>query len=365
VVVIKRLEMGKVARTFFVMMMLVALSATASARSINIIVVDSISVPKATLQPAAEHDTTIFFPAFGTRGVVDTTKLGTDGIKSYGRSPGHSQVDWTKFGIASGSLILAIGALHVYQLNAWWANQRTTFHVIDDVDYKANFDKAGHTFGAYYSSHFFGEAFNWSGFDSAQSDALAATCGLLWELYVEIEDGYARDWGFSRGDAISDFSGAGFYLLRNRIPYLRNLEYKWTYFPSQQLLENKPDIPGQSLNFIEDYGGQSYWLSMNIHGMLPEAAKPYWPEWLNLAVGVAGWNLDARTPDGYNDFSKRKKAWLIALDYDIGRLIPESDIGIINFIRRGLDYWHFPAPAYRIYPEPRFYILFPFRMSIG
>ena len=274
------------------------------------------------------------------------------------------QIDWGRFWIADGVLASSIILLHIYQLNAWWANQRTTFHVIDDVDYKANFDKFGHTFGAYYAAHFFGEAFNWSGFDSTQSDVLGATCGALWELYIEIEDGFARDWGFSRGDALSDLTGASFYLLRNRIPFMRNFEYKWTYFPSQQLLQNRPDIPGQTLNFIEDYGGQSYWLTMNVHGVLPDALKPYWPEWLNLAGGVAGWNLDATT-NGQNDFSKRQKAWYIGLDYDIGQLIPESSIGILNFIRRGLDYWHFPAPAFRISPDPRFFILFPFRMSIG
>src|SRR5579872_3633579 len=50
--------------------------------------------------------------------------------------PLKPQIDWTRFSIASGSLAAGIFALHVYQLNAWWANQRTTFHVIDDNEYK-------------------------------------------------------------------------------------------------------------------------------------------------------------------------------------------------------------------------------------
>jgi hypothetical protein len=281
----------------------------------------------------------------------------------------QQQISWNRFGIAGGSLLAAGIALHIYQANAWWKDNRTAFHVIDDNEYKANFDKFGHTFGGYYSSHFFDEAFSWSGMDSTQSAALGAACGALWETYIEVEDGFGGSWGFSRGDFRSDLMGATFYFLRSEIKPLQALKYKWSYFPSVQYLENKPDIPGQTLNFIEDYGGQEYWMSLDVHSLLPDAAKAYWPNWLNLAVGVGGSNLDATTHDEWGnllqDYSRRHLAWYLSLDYDITKLWPESDIGFLNFIRRSLDYWHFPSPAVRITPETRFFILFPLRMSIG
>ncbi|HET6511435.1 MAG TPA: DUF2279 domain-containing protein [Candidatus Kapabacteria bacterium] len=272
---------------------------------------------------------------------------------------GQSEIDWNRFAIATGGLTAVVAGLHIYQANAWWSDQRGDFHVFNDAEYKDDFDKFGHAFGGYYSAHFFDEAFTWSGFNELQSAALGATCAALWELYIEIEDGFARDWGFSHGDAIADLVGAGFYFARKQVPYLDNVKYKWMYWPSKQMLENRPDIPGQTLTFIEDYAGQSFWVSLNVNGLLPEAADPYWPDWLNLAVGVADYSLGAPT------FEERKKAWMISLDYDLGKVIPESDSPILNFIRRGLDYWHFPAPAMRISPDPRFFILFPFRMSIG
>ena len=34
------------------------------------------------------------------------------------------------------------------------------------------------------------------------------------------------------------------YIVTQRVPYLKNLKYKWSYWPSYKLLENKPDIPG-------------------------------------------------------------------------------------------------------------------------
>lgn len=273
--------------------------------------------------------------------------------------PGQD-IDWGRFGIATGVLAASVTGLHILQYNSWWANQRGPFHVEDDPGYEHNFDKYGHAFGGYYTSHFFYEAYSWTGMDSSQATLLAAICGAMYEFYVEIEDGYAKDWGFSPGDAKADIAGAVFYVLRNRIDFLRNFQYKWFYYPSGE----KPYTKDQTINPLDDYGGQSYWMTVDIHRMLPETAKKYWPNWLNLAVGVSRLFLafDSTSTDFFN---QRKTAYYIGLDFDLEKLIPESSNGIINFIRRGLSYWHFPAPAYRISPDPRFFILFPLKMTIG
>ena len=276
--------------------------------------------------------------------------------------------DWTRIGITAGGLTSAITALHIYQLNAWWANQRGKFHVIEDAEYQANFDKAGHLFGACYSSYFFDEAYRWAGVDTAQSALLGALCGAVWEFYVEIEDGFAGDWGFSRGDAKSDITGAMFYLMNRRIPFLRNFEYKWSYWPSSKLLNNNPDIPGQTMNIIEDYTGQSYWLSMDLHSALKDLGiENPWPKWLRVALGASGAGLgplDLHSPTG-DEFDLRHIQWMISLDYDLGELIPHTDIGFLDFLRRALNYWHMPAPAWEFSPEHHFYVLFPFSLKIG
>lgn len=259
----------------------------------------------------------------------------------------------------------SVAAVHILQYNSWWKDQRGDFHLYDDPDYKKNFDKLGHAFGGYYSAFFFDEAYTWAGFNKSQSVLLGAASSLIFEMYVEIEDGFARDWGFSQGDMKADILGSLFYIVRNQVPFMNNFNYKWTYFPSQQLLNNAPDIPGQTLNPIDDYGGQSYWFTANINGLLPKSMQGVVPEWLNLAVGVGGYSLDAATVEGNDPFEERKLAYYIGLDYDMEKIIPESSIGILNFIRRGLNYWHFPAPAFRITPDPRFFILFPFKMTIG
>lgn len=266
-------------------------------------------------------------------------------------------VDWGRIGVAGGGLAATIAALHIYQLNAWWNADRAPFHVIEDPGYQADFDKAGHIFGAYYSSHFFDEAYRWSGLDSGQAALLGAFSGALWEFYIETEDGFASSWGFSRGDAKSDILGGALFLVNQRVSFLRDFRIKWFYTPTTKLTENHPDIPGQTVTFIEDYGGQTYYLRADLHSMLSESLKPYWPSWLNLGVAISGYHINAP------DFSLRSKAWYVTLDYDMDKLIPESSIGFVNFLRRGLGYWHFPAPAYRVYPDPHFFLTFPVSIS--
>ena len=272
-------------------------------------------------------------------------------------------VDWTRVAIAGGGLAAGVTALHIYQANAWWSNNRAPFHVIEDDAYQAEFDKVGHSFGGYYSSFFFDEAYRWAGLDSAQSALLGAFSGALWEFYIESEDGFAHDWGFSRGDAKADIAGAAFYLLNQRVPFLRDFRVKWFYTPTNKVTEGKTDIPGHQPTIIEDYGGQTYYLRADVHHMLPESAKPYWPKWLNLAFGVSGYNINAHYPDGSDNFKDRQKAYYLSLDYDMDKIIPESSIGSINFVRRALGYWHFPAPALRVYPNPKFFLIFPVSIS--
>jgi curved DNA-binding protein CbpA len=274
-------------------------------------------------------------------------------------------IDWTRFSISAGVLGASFTGLHILQANSWWSKDRQSFHIYDDPDYKANFDKFGHAFAPYIYAHFFDDLYSWSGFDSAQSTLMAALSGALYQFYVEIEDGYGKDWGFSPGDAAADLMGSAFYLLRNRIEPLRNLNYKWLYYPSYQMLHGSGDINGQTLNPIDDYGGQSYWITVDIHRMLPESDKKYWPEWLNLAIGAAGYHIGDFAVSTQKDvYIKPEVAYFVALDFEIEKIIPKTNIGVIDFIVRGLNYWHLPAPAFRITPEPKFFFLFPLRMTI-
>ncbi len=297
-------------------------------------------------------------PSTGSGMITGNSKTITDHSvigNKFSLLPTEPQVDPARFAISCGILGASITGIHVLQYNSWWKDQRTAFHVVDDPDYEANFDKFGHRFGGYYTCFFFDEAFTWSGFNRTQSILLSSLASILFEFYVEIEDGFARDWGFSPGDAKADIEGAAMYVIRNTIPFMHNFNYKLAYFPTAQVLGST----SHTHNPIDDYEGQSYWFTANINGLLPKSWQGVIPEWLNLGFGIGGYTLNS------DDYTQRRKAYYIGLDYDIDKIFPESDIGILNFIRKAFGYWHFPAPAFRILPDPRFFILFPFKMTIG
>src|ERR1700733_11658053 len=95
-------------------------------------------------------------------------------------------LNWGRVAGTVGGLTATITAIHIYQNNAWWANSRTGFHVIEDADYQADYDKCGHMFGAEYSSYVFDQAYRWAGLDTLQANVFGALSGALWEYYVEI-----------------------------------------------------------------------------------------------------------------------------------------------------------------------------------
>jgi hypothetical protein len=341
-----------------------------AASSVSIVTVAIIAMMISAVSHASAQldDRSSTIPAFQKQSVANVLNIGgdtskrdaaTDSNVHYSPLPQRPGVSWARTGIVAGGILSAFTALHIYQSNAWWSNDRSPFHVIEDPDYQADFDKFGHTFGGYYTSHFFDEAYRWAGMDSARASLMGALSGALYEFYVEIEDGFASGWGFSRGDAKGDMAGAAFYLLNQRVPFLRNFRYKWMYTPTDKLLKNHPDEPGHTATFIEDYGGQTYYLSANVHNFLPENLQPYWPKWLNIAAAVSGYDIN------YPDFARRHKAWYVSLDYDLDKIIPETPWGVLNFLIRGLGYWHFPAPAWRFYPDHKFFWTFPVRINFG
>lgn len=57
-----------------------------------------------------------------------------------------------------------------------------------------------------------------------------------------------------------------------------------------------------------DYAKQTVWLSTNVHDVLPQSAKPYWPSPLRLSVGRRG--LGAGLPAEY----------VVGLDLDAAKL---------------------------------------------
>ena len=264
------------------------------------------------------------------------------GLPFEGYDPVRSQWKWGRAAVIGGVLGATVTGIHIYQQNAWWQNQRTSFHFMNDPDYALNVDKAGHVFGGALGSFIGQKSLEWAGASRSTAVWGGFAMGALFELYVEFEDGFAQNWGFSPGDAIADVIGAAWPVVQYYVPYAEHLQPKFSYFPSHAMRSGAHEG-----NAIDDYEGQTYWMGVHLHGLLPRTWQSYWPEWLGLAVGVSVRNMPDWTR---TDNPPMERNLILALDYDMTKILP-GDSWLMRTLKEGLNYIHFPSPAIRISPN--------------
>lgn len=270
------------------------------------------------------------------------------------------------FSVISGLTVGFLVTQHIIQVNTIWS-ETTEFRFIEDGQYALYSDKAGHFFAGYLASSLFSEGFIASGLKKSHAAWVGSLLGLSYTTYVEIMDGFGENWGFSPTDFYADLAGTSFFLLQNYYPYLQNITPKFTYFPANwhgDLRRKEAEM------FIDDYSSHTLWLSFNVHNMLPDNLKPYWPDWLALSVGYAARNLSLPGPDGINKTSDRPfcfddlacgdRRFIVALDYDLMKIVPDCG-PFCNWMVQTLNLFKFPAPAIEFADSgTRFMLLYPF-----
>ena len=250
-------------------------------------------------------------------------------------NPLYSEVDyWRLAGVGAITLGAGIG-IHIYQANAWWQDQNSKFRVIHDWDYALWVDKVGHFYGAHLLGHAFSAGFEAANMDSEKATIYAAAASLAFQLYVEVEDGFGANWGFSPGDVVFNVLGSSYFLAQYYYPYLKNFQPRASYYPSEQQRKGlRPDG-----NIIDDYDGQKYWLAVRMKEVLPKSVSKYWPSFLMLSVGMGVKNI--RT-----DRSNARSDMYIAFDLDVEKLPLHGKFW--QFIKNTLNYLHFPMPGVRL-----------------
>ncbi len=250
--------------------------------------------------------------------------------------------------VVTGGLAATITAIHFYQQSGWWADNRTSFHFQEDLKYGLGVDKLGHCYAGIYAAYVFKKSFIWAGMDETASMWWGSGASLLFQTYVEIEDGFST-WGFDRVDWASDVTGAAIPVLQHYWPPLRNFALKFSYHPSN--LINEPGgvgFHGQKHIMFDDYEGQTIWLSFDIHGILPSSIDRYWPEWLWIAAGYGA--RDIATTNPY-------RVYFIGLDLDMRKIIPQ-DTAFLRTLSDVLNFYRLPLPAVRISPGGIWYGLY-------
>lgn len=227
------------------------------------------------------------------------------------------------------------GTIHYYKQRSWWQSDKVPFHWYFDWDYSESVDKVGHFYGTTILAHAFGAGLEAGNVELSSRVWYASALALLFQTYVEVEDGYAPEWGFSPPDMACNVLGAIYPILQYYEPFFYNFQVKMSYFPVH--LNKISPQTGRKHIFIDDYEGQKYWLTAKVHNLLPDEISGYWPPILNLALGVGVSHL--RGDFGTRDF-------YIALDIDTEEIPLHGEFW--QFLKRTFNYIHLPMPGVRV-----------------
>lgn len=249
----------------------------------------------------------------------------------------NSKIDYKKFYIVTAGIAITASAIQIYQYNSWWRDWRRPFHFQEDLVYGKSVDKVGHAWGAAFTAFVLSRSYEWCGIDQKKSLWIGAIGGSLFQLLVEFQDGYSQ-WGFDRVDAACDIVGGFYPLIQHYIPFFQYLDIKASYWPRK--LGKPGGIPGQKHTIIDDYEGQTFWLSINMDNFYPDNLK--FLNFLNIAIGYSVRNT--------HNVESQYGVWLLAFDLNLRRIIPQSSTFLRN-ISEGLNYFKFPTPALQISPK--------------
>ncbi|MEP7219746.1 MAG: DUF2279 domain-containing protein [Bacteroidota bacterium] len=254
---------------------------------------------------------------------------------------------------AFGGALLALATTITWYQQAWYPDSTLQhFHFLVDWRYAKEFDKVGHAFGGWMSAYCSHEAFIASGLSRDDAAIWGAAGGLFFQTFMEVQDGF-HSWGFDWTDELGNVIGAGYFYAQLKVPFLQNFDPKWSVGPTgRDSARNAAQI--RSRLIVDDYDRQDMWLSVKVHNLLPENLKPYWPKWLQLAVGAGARDVELT---GYTPY----RVLHLSLDYNLVEMLPNlGSFG--NWLVQGINAFHLPAPALQLWPKVKFELIYPFHL---
>ena len=249
-------------------------------------------------------------------------------------------------GVVAGTA--AFYTITLLLLRKQWYKKRVPFHSFNDNGEWLQMDKVGHAATTYCMSRGGYELIRWSGVNERASILTGGLLALLFQTTLEVYDGHADGWGFSKGDMVANVAGTALFMGQQYGAGQQVVSLKYgfrkTIFPPY-----RPNLLGKTTGqqLLKDYNGQQYWLSVNLASALP--VGPRFPRWLNLDVGYSGSGMiggheNPQTFDAAGNELKfeRYRQFFISPDADLSR------IGTFPSLQRFIgtaQFFKIPAPS--------------------
>lgn len=229
--------------------------------------------------------------------------------------------------VATTALGGLLGLSLFWSYDSWWRDSGPEFNFITQNwlnSYSKGIDKVGHFYTSYFYFHLFRNIMLWGGYESSTADWWALGGSAFFAIAVEVGDGFTPQYGFDYQDLTFNFGGIAYGFLQSRIPFLKNFNFKWSYVPK--------DGYRFPVRLVEHYDDHTYWLTCDINNMLPDAIEPYWPDFLQLAIGM-----------GVDD-NWTKREFIIGFDLNLESLFRTENEDLL-LLEKIVNKFHIPAPA--------------------
>ncbi len=266
--------------------------------------------------------------------------------------------------LISASAAFATGSL-IYLNQVWYSDYKSgQFHFFNDNKEWLQMDKAGHVFSNYQASRLMMNGFKWAGYNRKQTLFIGGTLGFFYLTAVEVMDGYSEGWGFSWGDMAANALGTSLAITQHAFWNEQRIQIKYS-FAQSGLAQYNPSLLGENVysQWLKDYNGQTYWLSVNPSTFLKSDTK--FPKWLNLAFGYSAYGMIGGS---YNAFLvqdnkgnvlklDRMRRYYLSLDIDLTRIKTKSKF--LKGLFSALNILKIPAPTLQFSNTGlRFYYLY-------
>jgi hypothetical protein len=236
-------------------------------------------------------------------------------------------------------------ALWIYFKRAWWSGDRADkffYHADWDQEFRDQ-DKFGHLYGGYHLTRAGHSVLRLGCVSEPAALTIAAVHAAVFQLQIEIWDGFYKKYGFSYPDLLANTIGMGYAVLQEYHPKLKAIKPTLSYSPTA-IMRSPKEVRGEIRTSL-DYSGQTYWMSADVKELLPTSLAERWPAFIRLSLGhtITDW-ADPTT----GSVHRAQRKLLLSLDFE-----PEALPGNAAWwktIKRQLSYYHFPAPALQITP---------------
>ncbi|ESU29244.1 hypothetical protein FLJC2902T_06400 [Flavobacterium limnosediminis JC2902] len=212
-------------------------------------------------------------------------------------------------------------AAGVIEFNQPFSNQcwDSDFDFINDNRGYMQMDKASHVFSSYHISRFSAEGLQWAGVSKKNQLIYGGGMGFVLLTTIELINGYKCESGASYGDIVANAVGSSLYISQELLWKEQRIVPKFSFHSSDFMCVDARAMKSQ---IMDDYNGQTYWMSGNLHSFFK--SSKILPKWFNVALGYGVENFYVKQEGGSVLNSYRQLYF--SLDVDLTRIKTNSHV---------------------------------------